>query len=98
MMTADSQAPPPSPAPFRKMAGAILRGVTLVVLLLIFMFPFYWMIATSVQTAEGLFSGVKIVPDTFTLGNYGSVLQSDFVRINVRNSLLIAAGTTVVTT
>ena len=57
-MTAASQAAPPSPAPTRNVAGAVLRGLTLVVLLLIFMFPFYWMVATSVQTAEGLFSGV----------------------------------------
>ena len=97
-MAAGTQAPASSAAPVGNIGGAILRSVTLVVLLLIFMFPFYWMIATSVQTAEGLFSGVKIVPDTLTLGNYGSVLQSDFVRINVRNSLLIATGTTIVTT
>ena len=97
-MAAGTQAPASSAAPVRNVGGALLRSVTLIVLLLIFMFPFYWMIATSVQTAEGLFSGVKIVPDTFTLGNYGSVLQSDFVRINVRNSLLIATGTTIVTT
>jgi len=97
-MASGTSAPLQSAAPFRNRGGAILRGATLVVLLLIFMFPFYWMLATSVQTSEGLFSGVKLVPDTFTLGNYQSVLQSDFVRINVRNSLIIAIGTTIVTT
>ncbi|HEX2281141.1 MAG TPA: hypothetical protein VHG52_05190, partial [Thermomicrobiales bacterium] len=78
-MASSTQASTRSIAPVRNIGGAILRGLTLIVLLLIFMFPFYWMVATSVQTAEGLFSGVKIVPDTFTLANYQSVLQSDFV-------------------
>ena len=94
-MTA-AQAAPPSPAPTRNVAGAVLRGLTLVVLLLIFMFS---LLDGGHLCADGrrTLSAVKIVPDTFTLENYQSVLQSDFVRINVRNSLVIAAGTVVTT-
>ena len=65
---------PPSPAPTRNVAGAVLRSDArrpapdLHV-------SFLLDGGHLVQTAEGLFSGVKIVPDTFTLENYQSVLS-----------------------
>ena len=79
-------------------AGMVALYATLAILLVVFLFPFYWMIATSVQTSEGLFSGVHLVPDTFTLEHYRAVLESDFLSANVRNSIFIASGTTILTT
>jgi multiple sugar transport system permease protein len=92
--------PPRGHAPRRvsPVVGMVALYATLVVLLVIFLFPFYWMAATSIQTAEGLFSGVHLIPNTFTLDHYRAVLASDFLSVNVRNSLLIAAGTTLLTT
>lgn len=81
----------------RTVVGMVILYVTLILLLVIFLFPFYWMVATSVQTSAGLFSGVHLIPTTFTIDNYRAVLQSAFPT-NIRNSLLIASGTMVLTT
>jgi len=98
--SATAPTPPRGRAPLRAstVAGMAALYATLAILLVVFLFPFYWMIATSVQTSEGLFSGVHLVPGTFTLDHYRAVLDSDFVSSNVRNSIVIAAGTTILTT
>lgn len=79
-------------------AGLAMLYATLACLLVVFLFPFYWMVATSIQTPEALFSSIQLVPDTFTFDNYRAVLESDFLATNIRNSLLIATGTTLLTT
>lgn len=100
MSSTTAPTPPRRRAPLRAstVAGMTLLYATLAILLVVFLFPFYWMIATSVQTSEGLFSGVHLVPDTFTLDHYRAVLGSDLLSANVRNSIFIAAGTTILTT
>ena len=98
-MSSSALPAPPRRPPLqgRTVLGLVALYATLALLLVLFLFPFYWMVATSVQTAEGLFAGVRLVPDTFTLDHYRAVFDSDFPR-NVRNSLLVAAGATVLTT
>lgn len=96
-----ASAAPRRPRPPRRASalfGAVTLYAALALLLVVFLFPFYWMIATSVQTTAGLFSGVYLLPTTFTLDHYRQVLTSDFLTANVRTSLLVAAGTTLLTT
>jgi len=86
------------PARPKKVAlSSILLYLTLTISLFIFLFPFYWMLQTSLQTSRAIFSGVHLIPTSFTLSNYFSVMNSPFMT-SARNSLIVATGTTVLTT
>jgi multiple sugar transport system permease protein len=67
-----------------------------VVLIMIFcLFPFYWLINTSLKTGADL-SSAKLVPPNPNLDNYSSIFKNDnFVRA-LRNSAIISLSTTAI--
>jgi multiple sugar transport system permease protein len=67
-----------------------------VVLIMIFcLFPFYWLINTSLKTGSDL-STAKLVPPHPTLDNYSSIFRNDDFIKALRNSAIISLTTTVV--
>lgn len=74
-----------------------LRIALLVVALVVFLFPFYWMVRTSVLPTQTIYSSSNLIPTEFTLSHYQAVVQNDFLN-SVVNSLIAAIGTTLLTT
>ncbi|MDY0288290.1 MAG: carbohydrate ABC transporter permease [Sphaerochaeta sp.] len=63
-------------------------------ILVITLFPVYWILATSLKTPlEVVLPNPTLVPKAPTLQNYVSVLQSGFLR-NMLNSLVVSIGST----
>lgn len=80
----------------RRVANGVRIGL-LVVALIVFLFPFYWMVRTSVLPTNTIYSSSNLVPTEFTLAHYQSVVENEFLGAIV-NSLIAAIGTTVLTT
>ncbi len=79
----------------------IYNGIAVIVLI-IFLFPIYWMVITSLKSSSEIFAEVPtFFPHKINLGGYVSQL---FIRgsvpiwVSFRNSILIAVTTTLVST
>lgn len=58
-------------------------------------FPFYWMVKTSMDTGSGLFSyPPHFLPDSYALDGYAAVLKTTPVGLWLWNSFIVAAGST----
>src|SRR5213080_2404801 len=67
-----------------------------VVLIMIFcLFPFYWLINTSLKTGGDL-SSAKLVPPHPNLDNYSSIFGNDNFVKALRNSAIISISTTAI--
>jgi multiple sugar transport system permease protein len=67
----------------------------LVFMLVVTLFPVYWIVATSLKNPlEVVLPNPTLVPKAPTLQNYVQVLQSGFLK-NMRNSLIVSIGATV---
>jgi multiple sugar transport system permease protein len=80
------------------MAGDRRRSVLLwaaVVVIMIFcLFPFYWLINTSLKTGADL-SSADIVPPSPSLKNYDSIFSDSKFTTALRNSVIVASLTTI---
>jgi multiple sugar transport system permease protein len=58
------------------------------------LFPFYWLINTSLKTGADL-SGANLVPPHPTLDNYTSIFEDDAFTKALRNSTIVAGSVTI---
>lgn len=77
--------------PKRSLGGQI---VLLVAILLFCVFPFYWMVTTSLKTQVVALESPPVWIFQPTLENYREVLFEDGVAYTMMNSLIVAVGTT----
>lgn len=75
----------------------VVRLALIALVLLIFLFPFYWVVRTSILPTQTIYESVNLVPSEFTLTHYQAALEANFVR-KIVNSLVAAVGTTILTT
>ncbi|HEV2109205.1 MAG TPA: carbohydrate ABC transporter permease [Thermomicrobiales bacterium] len=77
-----------------------VRNLVLVAGLAIFaawtLFPFLWIIATSLKPNKDIYTAVSIIPKRVTFQHYVDVIRHTDFLIYFRNSLLVATGTTVI--
>ena len=86
----------------RKKREQVLFNLIALAVLILFLFPIYWMVITSLKSSREIFAEVPtFFPKKIELEGYISQL---FVRgsvpiwISFRNSFVIAAATTVIST
>jgi multiple sugar transport system permease protein len=88
-------------APRRRRRFSISGTAAILMILVVLglaVFPFYWMIVTATTSDASLYGdGVQAVPDVTRLGIFGEVLSNSSVLLWLRNSAIIAAGTTICT-
>jgi len=75
--------------------GLAAQAVLLTLICLFCIFPFYWMVTTSLKTQAVALQSPPAWLFTPTLRNYTEVLFSDNVGISLVNSLIVAVSTTV---
>ena len=91
-------------------AGSIIVKLTVVILLVVTLFPFFWVVRTSLTPNKLVFTeATRMIPSQLTMKNYARVLglvsaeesialggtgQSVNFLINLRNTLIIATVTT----
>jgi multiple sugar transport system permease protein len=72
----------------------ILLWLAVVLIVLFCLFPFYWLLNTSLKTGSDLSSG-DLLPPSPTLDNYTSTFQNADFTMALRNSAIIAGSVTV---
>jgi multiple sugar transport system permease protein len=75
--------------------GLLAEAVLLVLICLFCIFPFYWMVTTSLKTQVVALQSPPAWTFTPTLANYTEVLFEDRVGFALANSLIVAVSTTV---
>jgi multiple sugar transport system permease protein len=75
------------------------RSVLALVVVVVYLFPVYWMAATSIKTMPAIFSSPpQIIPTHPTLDAYRSAIFDNPVVVrSIRNSAIVAVGTTLLT-
>ena len=104
MATAESQAKPapiarPTPRTLVRPAGGgrrqLLLWIAVVAIIVFCLFPFYWLINSSLKTGADL-SSARLIPPNPTLANYESIFRNaDFVKA-LRNSAVVSLTTTAI--
>jgi arabinogalactan oligomer/maltooligosaccharide transport system permease protein len=85
------------PALHPSRANLVVTHLILIVTCLIFFFPLYWILVTSLKSSGALLSSeFSLLPQGITLANYARALSdSSFLR-SLLNSFIYAGGTTLV--
>lgn len=73
------------------------RFLVLAAVLVVFLFPFYWVVRTSILPTNTIYESVALLPTEFTLTHYEKAIENDF-HVAIWNSLIAAVGTTLLTT
>ncbi len=82
---------------FKRITNSIRFIVILVLLLVIALFPFYWMLVTSIRSdAEVYQTKQSLMPKTVTTFQYKKLLTTTNFLIYFRNSLMVAVSTTLI--
>jgi multiple sugar transport system permease protein len=82
-----------APKPRSLRTGLLALAVLLIIAFCLF--PFYWLINTSLKTGADLSSSAAFPPNP-TLRNYESIVQNDDFILALRNSAIVAISTTVI--
>jgi len=75
--------------------GDIVRHLVMLVILLIFLFPIYWMIATSFKSAPDILTRPPTWVFTPTLDNYRFAFEEANFGLYIGNTLLVAGVSTI---
>lgn len=78
----------------RDAARATGKSVLLGVILLWCLFPFFWLIMTSLKQGDRALNSPNLFQGPFGLRNYQAVFEQNF-HLNLRNSFIIAGMTTI---
>jgi multiple sugar transport system permease protein len=77
-----------------------LRNIILVVGLTFFtiwtLFPYAWILATSIKPSRDIYVAVSIIPERTTFEHYRYILEDEDFRTYFKNSLFIASATTAI--
>jgi multiple sugar transport system permease protein len=80
--------------PKRQLGRRVLLWLAVVAIVLFCLFPFYWLINTSLKTGADL-SSAELLPPSPTLDNFTSIFENaDFTKA-LRNSVIVAGSVTV---
>jgi multiple sugar transport system permease protein len=78
--------------------GLPVKIIVLVILFLAILFPFYWLITNSFKEEQEYYSNPPVmVPSKITTQNFVDIVQKYGLWKGLRNSILIATGTTIFT-
>lgn len=81
----------------RRRIANLVRFFLIGVAIVVFLFPFYWMLRTSVLPTQVIYSTTNPIPMEVTLTHYRTAIEQGFHNA-ILNSLIAAVGTTLLTT
>jgi multiple sugar transport system permease protein len=79
-------------SPTRRRVSAVVVYGTLTLAMVIALFPFWWMIVTSLKRPVDIFAGVALWPQHFTLHNYGRLFHEYHFGSYLVNSIVIVSA------
>lgn len=72
----------------------VLLWLAVVAIMVFCLFPFYWLINTSLKTGPDL-SSAKLIPPNPSLDNYSSIFEDSDFTTALRNSVIVSGAVTV---
>jgi ABC-type glycerol-3-phosphate transport system permease component len=81
----------------RRRVANLVRFFLIAIAIVVFLFPFYWMLRTSVLPTQVIYSTTNPLPIEITLTHYQTAIEQGFHNAII-NSLITAVGTTILTT
>jgi ABC-type glycerol-3-phosphate transport system permease component len=75
--------------------SSIVRPIVVLAVLLLLLFPIYYLILTSMSTPDQIISTDAILPRELTLDNYAAVLEDPAFGVYATNSLIVASSVTI---
>lgn len=82
----------------QKLSLKVYTWMILIIVSVFMVFPFFWLVLTSVKTEVQLFEiPVNIIPSPFTWKNYSDVIADGSMFVYLKNSFIIATVTTGIT-
>lgn len=93
------QPPPPHPVRLwfaRNGVKRILLPVGLTIALIWTLFPYAWILSTSLKPNRDIFVDSSIIPTRFTFEHYQYIFNNDDFRTYFKNSALVAISTTII--
>jgi len=87
---------PPKEFVRKQRRSNILQGLGLLVIILWCLFPFIWMISSSLRSGGTALTDPNIFAGPFSLSNYADVFGQQF-HYALRNTIIVAGGTTLAT-
>jgi multiple sugar transport system permease protein len=75
--------------------GSLFHAIGLLVVLAFALFPFYWMVSSSLKEQTDLLASPPVWLFTPTLANYQAIFADQTVTNAILNSLIVASATTV---
>ena len=78
-------------------ARVALITVGLAVTGLLYAFPLYWLVVTSLKSKAELYTSITLFPRSLTLESYGNVLIDSGFWMLLRNSVIVCLSTVIVT-
>src|SRR5215470_16245009 len=80
----------------KRLVWEALFYAALLLLLVSIVFPFFWMVKTSIETGKGLFSyPPHLMPTSYSMEGYRAVLEQTSVGLWLWNSFLVASVSTI---
>ncbi len=76
----------------RERLGSVLVYVALAVAILLSLFPFWWMVDTSLKRPVDIFSGVALWPQQITFDNYARLMNDYHFGSYLLNSLVVVTA------
>ncbi len=67
---------------------------TMAIVLLVILFPVYWMITISLKIPRDIYRTPSLWPETVTMDNYRELIDEKGFLTNIRNSLIVACTVT----
>jgi raffinose/stachyose/melibiose transport system permease protein len=80
-------------ARLRRAPGTVLLYAVLCGHALLTLFPFVWVLANSFRDNDEILTSIRLIPETFILGNYAHVLAATNIPRSFFNSVAITGGT-----
>jgi multiple sugar transport system permease protein len=76
----------------------LLLGLSIVILMILVLAPFYWIFSSSIKAPQEIIARKPtLFPQSFTTQHYSKLLNDSPFPTYMRNSLIVAAGTMVIT-
>jgi multiple sugar transport system permease protein len=70
--------------------------LVLLIVCVLVLFPIYWMLTISFKTPRDIYRAPSLFPAAPTLDNYRTLIDKKHFFVNIRNSLIVAGSTTLV--
>ena len=79
-----------------RLARLTCTYVVLIIVVVLVLFPIYWMVITSLKLPREIFRTPTLWPELFTWRNYDELINERGFLTNVKNSLIVASSVTLI--